>query len=267
MIIENSVNNNINLWKGKPVKHLTLKKFSLSGRNNQGRITVFHRSGGFATNRYRIIDFRRIIKLIPAKVIRFEYDPNRSSFLALILYSNGILSYILATQKMILGTNVVSANNISLTSSINEGSHLPLYLISVGTLISQIELYPGKGSQVCRSAGMFGKLLKKDFNYVFIQISNTLRIIKVRSSCFAVIGCVSNQTHLYKKVKNAGSNRLKGIRPTVRGVAMNPVDHPHGGGEGKTSGGRCSVSPWGKLTKGKPTVKKKNYFLRNNLKF
>ena len=259
--------NNNNIWKGKPIKYLTLKKFSLSGRNNQGRITVYHRSGGFVTNRYRIIDFRRVLKLIPAKVVRFEYDPNRSSFLALLLYSNGILSYVLSTQKMVLGTKILSANSISLNSSISEGCHLPLYLISVGTLICQIELYPGSGGQVCRSAGMFGKLLKKDLNYVYIQIANTLRVIKVKSTCFAVIGCISNPTHIYKKIKNAGSNRLKGIRPTVRGVAMNPIDHPHGGGEGKTSGGRCSVSPWGKLTKGKPTVKNKNYFLKNNLKF
>jgi large subunit ribosomal protein L2 len=239
------------LWKGKPVKKLTEGKTSTGGRNNHGHITVRYRGGGHK-RRYRIIDFKRQKFDVPATVERLEYDPNRSAFLALIKYSDGEQAYILAPQRIRAGDTVVAGEH----ADIKPGNALPMENIPTGTIIHNVEMKPGGGGQLARSAGTFIQLIGKDSGYAQLRLaSGELRMVPVR--CMATIGAVSNPDNKNKKIGKAGRNRWKGKKPSVRGVAMNPVDHPHGGGEGKTSGGRHPVTPWGVPTKGKRTRKKK----------
>jgi large subunit ribosomal protein L2 len=240
------------LWKGKPIKQLTEGKSSSGGRNNLGRTTVRWRGGGHK-RRYRMIDFKRLKFDVPAKVERLEYDPNRSAFLALIKYQDGELSYILAPQRIRAGDTVISGERVD----IKPGNALPMEHIPVGTIVHNVEMRPGRGGQLARSAGTFIQLIGKDSGYAQLRLtSGELRMVPVR--CMATIGAVSNPDNKNQKIGKAGRNRWKGKRPSVRGVAMNPVDHPHGGGEGKTSGGRHPVTPWGVPTKGKRTRKKKS---------
>jgi large subunit ribosomal protein L2 len=238
------------LWKGKPVKNLTEGKTSTGGRNNLGRITVRWRGGGHK-RRYRVVDFKRQKFDVPATVERLEYDPNRSAFLALIKYQDGEQAYILAPQRIRAGDMVVSGERVD----IKPGNALPMENIPVGTIVHNVEMKVGRGGQLARSAGTFIQLIGKDSGYAQLRLaSGELRMVPVR--CMATIGAVSNPDNKNTKVGKAGRNRWKGKRPSVRGVAMNPVDHPHGGGEGKTSGGRHPVTPWGVPTKGKRTRKK-----------
>lgn len=241
-----------NLWKGKPVKNLTFGLSKKSGRNNKGRITVRHKGGGHK-KLYRIIDFKRSYLYVTGTVKRFEYDPNRSALLALISYRTGILSYIIAPEDLSVGDTIISGFNVK----IKVGNALMLQEIPLGTKIHNIEMQPGKGGQLARSAGTFGTILKKfSNNYVLVQLSSGKKCF-LPSTCFATIGSVSNAKHNFINYGKAGAKRHLGIRPTVRGVAMNPVDHPHGGGEGKSKGGRPSVTPWGFITKGRKTRSKK----------
>lgn len=235
------------LHKGKPVKALTEGVNKKGGRNNQGRITVRHQGGG-AKRLYRKIDFKRTRWDIPATVERLEYDPNRTAFIALIKYQDGELSYIIAPQRLEVGDTVIT----SATADIKPGNTLPLKNIPVGTIIHNIELKPQKGAQMVRSAGTYAQLVGRDAGYAQIKLtSGELRM--VLDSCLATIGAVSNPDKMNEVSSKAGRNRHLGKRPTVRGVVMNPVDHPHGGGEGKSSGGRHPVSPWGKKTRGPKT--------------
>jgi large subunit ribosomal protein L2 len=236
------------LYKGRPekslVEGLTGNK---SGRNNNGRITMRRRGGGHK-KRYRIVDFKRQKHDMAAKVERLEYDPNRSAFIALIKYEDGELAYILAPQRLQVGDSVISGQRVD----IKPGNALPMANIPVGTIIHNVELKVGGGGQVARSAGTYVQLVGKDQGYAQLRLaSGEVRL--VRAECMATIGAVSNPDQANKKIGKAGRSRWMGIRPSVRGVAMNPVDHPHGGGEGRTSGGRHPVTPWGKSTKGKKT--------------
>jgi large subunit ribosomal protein L2 len=235
------------LHKGKPVKALTEGISSKGGRNNQGRITVRHQGGG-VKRLYRKIDFKRNRWDIPAVVERLEYDPNRTAFIALIKYQDGEMAYIIAPQRLEVGDTVVT----SATADIKPGNVLPLKSIPVGTIIHNIELKPQKGAQMVRSAGTYAQLVGRDSGYAQIKLaSGELRM--VLDNCLATIGAVSNPDKMNEVSSKAGRNRHLGKRPTVRGVVMNPVDHPHGGGEGKSSGGRHPVSPWGKKTRGPKT--------------
>lgn len=235
------------LHKGKPVKALTEGISSKGGRNNQGRITVRHQGGG-VKRLYRKVDFKRNRWDIPAVVERLEYDPNRTAFIALIKYQDGEMAYIIAPQRLEVGDTVVT----SATADIKPGNTLPLKSIPVGTIIHNIELKPQKGAQMVRSAGTYAQLVGRDSGYAQIKLaSGELRM--VLDSCLATIGAVSNPDKMNEVSSKAGRNRHLGKRPTVRGVVMNPVDHPHGGGEGKSSGGRHPVSPWGKKTRGPKT--------------
>lgn len=235
------------LWKGKAEKSLTVGLKKTGGRNNTGRITVRHIGGGHK-QKYRLVDFKRAKLNIEAQVERLEYDPNRTAFIALIKYTDGELSYILAPNGLKEGDIITSGDN----ADIKVGNTLPLINIPVGTIIHNVELKPGKGGQIARSAGAYVQLVGKDRGYAQIKLtSGELRLIN--SSCMATIGVVSNLDHRNENLGKAGRKRWMGIRPTVRGTAMNPIDHPHGGGEGKTSGGRHPVTPWGKPTKGKTT--------------
>jgi large subunit ribosomal protein L2 len=239
------------VWKGKPEKSLTVGKVKTGGRNNFGHITTRHIGGGHK-QRYRLIDFKRNKFDVPATVERIEYDPNRTAFIALIKYEDGTLSYILAPQRLKEGKSIVSGERVD----IRPGNALPLKNIPVGTIIHNIEMKPGRGGQLARAAGSYAQLTGKDYGYALLKLrSGEVRL--VRSECMATIGAVSNPDHQNIVIGKAGRNRWKGKRPTVRGVAMNPVDHPHGGGEGKTSGGRHPVTPWGLPTKGKRTRKNK----------
>ncbi|MFQ5984222.1 MAG: 50S ribosomal protein L2 [Alphaproteobacteria bacterium] len=235
------------LWKGKPVKVLTEGLKKSGGRNNMGRITVFQRGGGHK-RRYRIIDFKRRKFDVPAKVERLEYDPNRSAFIALIRYEDGDLSYILAPQRLAPGDTVIAGERVD----IKPGNALPMKNIPVGTIIHNIELKSGRGGQMARAAGAYAQLVGKDAGYAILKLGSGEQRM-VRGGCMATIGAVSNPDHQNIKWGKAGRSRWLGWRPNVRGVAMNPVDHPHGGGEGRTSGGRHPVTPWGKPTKGKRT--------------
>ena len=242
------------LYKGKPVKTLVESKSSSGGRNNAGRVTSFQRGGG-AKKAYRTIDFKRRKFDMPATVERLEYDPNRSAFIALIKYQDGELSYILAPQRLAAGDVVVSGAK----ADIKPGNAMPLSAIPIGTIVHNVEMKPGKGGQIGRSAGAYVQLVGKDAGYAQLKLrSGELRMVP--AECMATIGAVSNPDHQNEVIGKAGRNRWKGKRPHVRGVAMNPVDHPHGGGEGKTSGGRHPVTPWGQPTKGYKTrnPKKKN---------
>ena len=235
------------LYKGKPVKALTEGLTKNGGRNNYGRITA-RRIGGGAKKTYRKVDFKRNRWDIPATVERLEYDPNRTAFIALIKYEDGLLSYIIAPQRLEVGDTVVT----SATADIKPGNTLPLKNIPVGTIIHNIELKPQKGAQMVRSAGTYAQLVGRDGGYAQIKLaSGELRM--VLDSCLATIGAVSNPDNMNQVLSKAGRKRHMGKRPSVRGVVMNPVDHPHGGGEGKSSGGRHPVTPWGKKTRGPKT--------------
>ena len=238
------------LWKGRPHKPLTEGLTNTGGRNNTGRITCRHKGGGHK-KLYRVVDFKRNKLDVNATVERLEYDPNRTAFIALIKFDDGGYSYILAPQKLSVGDVVISSE----TADIKTGNCLPLKAIPVGTILHNVEMKPGKGGQIARSAGAYVQLAGKDSGFAQIKLrSGEMRLVPLE--CKATIGSVSNPDHQNVNYGKAGRKRWMGVRPTVRGVAMNPVDHPHGGGEGKTSGGRHPVSPWGKPTKGKKTRKK-----------
>lgn len=235
------------LWKGKPVKKLTRGLTSSGGRNNTGRITMWHRGGGHK-RRYRIVDFRRRKFDVGATVERLEYDPNRTAFIALITYDDGEQSYILAPQRLGAGDRVISGERVD----IRPGNAMPLRSIPVGTIIHNVELKAGKGGQMARAAGTYVQLVGRDAGYALLRVTSG-EVRMVRAECMATVGAVSNPDQQNIKLGKAGRKRWLGRRPVVRGVVMNPVDHPHGGGEGRTSGGRHPVTPWGVPTKGKRT--------------
>jgi len=240
-----------NIWKGKPHKSLTVGRHSTGGRNNLGRITSRHKGAGHK-QKYRQIDFYRKKDDMKAKVERIEYDPNRSAYVALIKYEDGVMNYIIAPNKIKAGDEIISGRNVE----IKEGNCMPLSDIPEGTDIHNIELSPNGGGKIARSAGSSAQISGSDDNYSIIKLSSG-EIRKVINTSRATIGSVSNNDHQNIKIGKAGRNRWKGIRPQSRGVVMNPVDHPHGGGEGKTSGGRDPVSPWGQSAKGLKTRKNK----------
>ena len=243
---------NPDLHKGKPHAPLLEKKSKTGGRNNNGRITVRHHGGGHKQH-YRIIDLKRNDKDgIPAKVERLEYDPNRSANIALALYADGERRYVLAAKGMQAGDIIVSG----VDAAIKAGNTLPMRNIPVGTTVHAVEMKPGKGAQIARSAGTYVQIIARDNSYVTLRL-RTGEMRKVLVDCRATIGEVGNAEHMLRQLGKAGASRWRGVRPTVRGVVMNPVDHPHGGGEGRTSGGRHPVSPWGVPTKGYKTRKNK----------
>jgi large subunit ribosomal protein L2 len=235
---------NPNLHKGRPIDALIEKKTSKAGRNNHGHITTRHQGGGHKQH-YRIVDFKRDKDGIVAKVERLEYDPNRSANIALLLYVDGERRYIIATKGMVVGQEVISGSE----APIKAGNTLPIRNIPVGTTIHCIELQPGKGAQIARSAGTSVQLLAREGNYAQVRLRSG-EIRRIHIECRATIGEVGNEENNLRKIGKAGAQRWRGIRPTVRGTAMNPVDHPHGGGEGRTGEGRVPVSPWGQPTKG-----------------
>jgi len=242
---------NNDLHKGKPFAQLLDKKSNTGGRNNLGRITTRHIGGGHKKF-YRIVDFKRDKTDIPAIVERIEYDPNRTANIALVLFKDGERKYIIAPKGIEIGQEILSSE----TTPVKAGNCMPLRNMPLGTTLHCIELKPGKGAQIARSAGTSVQLVAKDGAYVTIRLrSGEMR--KVPSDCKGVVGEVSNSEHNLISLGKAGAKRWRGVRPTVRGVAMNPVDHPHGGGEGRTSGGRHPVSPWGTPTKGYKTRKNK----------
>jgi large subunit ribosomal protein L2 len=235
------------LWKGRPVKALTEGLTKSGGRNNTGRITM-RRMGGGAKRLYRIVDFKRRKFDVPATVERIEYDPNRTAFIALIRYTDGEQAYILAPQRLAVGDTVIAG----IKTDVKPGNAMPFSGMPLGTIVHNVELKPGKGGQIARAAGTYAQFVGRDGGYAQLRLSSgELRM--VRQECMATIGAVSNQDHSNENLGKAGRNRHFGKRPAVRGVAMNPIDHPHGGGEGRTSGGRTPVTPWGKDTKGKRT--------------
>ncbi|CCJ33308.1 MULTISPECIES: 50S ribosomal protein L2 [Caloramator] len=242
------------ITKKEPEKSLVITLKKNSGRNNQGRITVRHRGGGYKI-KYRIIDFKRNKDNIPAKVTAIEYDPNRSAFIALLAYADGEKRYIIAPNELKVGDIVMSGENVD----IKVGNALPLRNIPVGTFIHNIELYPGKGGQLVRAAGGTAQLLAKEGDYAHVRLpSGEIRLIRL--DCRATVGIVGNLSHELVRIGKAGRKRHMGIRPTVRGSAMNPVDHPHGGGEGKAPIGHPGpLTPWGKPTLGYKTRKNKKY--------
>ena len=239
------------LWKGKPLKSLTVGSHSTGGRNNLGRITSRHKGAGHK-QKYRQIDFYRKKDDMKAKIERIEYDPNRSAHVALIKYEDGTMNYILAPNKIKIGDEIVSGRN----KEIKIGNCMPLSDIPAGTDIHNIELTPNGGGKLARSAGSTAQISGLFENYCIVKLSSG-EIRKIINSARATIGSLSNPDHQNIKIGKAGRNRWKGIRPQTRGVVMNPVDHPHGGGEGKTSGGRDPVSPWGQSAKGLKTRKNK----------
>jgi large subunit ribosomal protein L2 len=239
------------LWKGSPLKILTTKVGEDAGRNNIGHITVRHKSGGHKKS-FRVIDFKRDKFDLEATVERIEHDPNRTSFIALLKYSDGIFSYILAPHKLAVGDRIMSSRSLI---DVKIGNAMPLAVIPIGSIVHNIELKPGCGGAVSRSAGTYAQLVGKDGGYALVKVqSGEIRLFLL--DCMATIGSVSNLDNKNITIGKAGRSRWLGIRPTVRGVVMNPVDHPHGGGEGKTSGGRHPVSPTGKSAKGKITRKR-----------
>ncbi len=235
------------LWKGGPVKKLTEGLSESGGRNNLGRMTSRHRGGGHK-RRYRIIDFKRRKFDIPAVIERLEHDPNRSAFIALLRYEDGEISYILAPQRVKVGDKVIAGEKVD----IRPGNALPMKNIPVGTIVHNVEMKPGRGGQIARSAGSYAQLVGKDTGNALLRLASG-EVRMVRAEGMATIGAVSNPDQKNVKFGKAGRMRWLGKRPSVRGVAMNPIDHPHGGGEGKSSGGRHPVTPWGKPTKGKKT--------------
>ena len=235
------------LWKGDPLKKLTEGLTKKAGRNNRGRITARRRGGGHK-RLYRQVDFRRRKFDVPATVERLEYDPNRTAFIALIRYEDGEQSYIIAPQRVRAGDVVVSGQR----ADIKPGNAMPLKSIPIGTIVHNVELKPGRGGQIARSAGSYVQLVGRDRSYALLKLGSG-EVRMVPADCMATVGAVSNQDQANIKLGKAGRKRWLGKRPSVRGVAMNPIDHPHGGGEGRTSGGRHPVTPWGKPTKGKRT--------------
>jgi large subunit ribosomal protein L2 len=248
------------LWKGRPVKTLTKFNHRKRGRNNAGEITMWHRGGGHK-RLYRTIDFKRQKFDVTATVERIEYDPNRTAFIALLRYDDGELAYILAPQRLAVGDKVVSGEK----ADIKPGNAMPMKNIPVGTVIHNVEMKPGKGGQLARSAGTYVQLVGRDAGYAQLRLSSG-EMRMVRADCMATIGAVSNPDQQNINIGKAGRVRWRGWRPVTRGVAMNPIDHPHGGGEGRTSGGRHPVTPWGKPTKGAKTRKNKSttkYIIRD----
>ena len=239
------------LYKGRPVDALTSSMSKSAGRNNNGHITVRHHGGGHK-QQYRMIDFRRDKDGIPAKVERLEYDPNRTAHIALLCYADGERRYIIAPRGIEVGATLVSGAE----APIKPGNALPIRNIPVGTTIHCIEMLPGKGAQMARTAGASVQLLAREGSYAQLRLRSG-EIRKAHIECRATIGEVGNGEHSLRQIGKAGANRWRGIRPTVRGVVMNPIDHPHGGGEGRTAAGRDPVSPWGTKTKGYRTRKNK----------
>ena len=239
------------LWKGRPEKTLTEGLSKTGGRNNMGRMTARRRGGGHK-RLYRVIDFKRRKYDVPAKVERLEYDPNRTAFIALLRYQDGELGYILAPQRLAPGDTVLAAEK----ADIKPGNAMPLKSVPVGTIVHNVEMKPGKGGQLARAAGAYVQLVGRDAGYALLRLASG-EVRMVRAECMATIGAVSNADHGNIDLGKAGRKRWLGRRPQVRGVAMNPIDHPHGGGEGRTSGGRHPVTPWGKPTKGAKTRKSK----------
>ncbi len=239
------------LHKGPPVKRLTEGQKRPGGRNNFGRITVRWQGGGHKQS-YRIVDFKRTRHDEPATVERLEYDPNRTSFIALIKYRNGDLSYIIAPQRLAPGDVVMSGDKVD----VKPGNAMPLGAMPVGTIVHNVEMRPGKGGQIARAAGTYAQYLGRDQGYALLRL-NSGEVRRVLLQCRATVGAVSNPDHMNEVLAKAGRNVWRNRRPAVRGTAMNPIDHPHGGGEGRTKGGRHPVTPWGKPTKGAKTRKNK----------
>jgi large subunit ribosomal protein L2 len=239
------------LHKGPPVKKLTEGQKRPAGRNNLGRITVRWQGGGHKQS-YRVIDFKRAKHDQPAIVQHLEYDPNRTSFIALIKYKDGELAYIIAPQRLAAGDTVISGEKVD----VKPGNAMPLASLPVGTIVHNIEMKPGKGGQVARAAGAYAQYLGRDAGYALMRL-NSGEVRRVRLECKATVGAVSNPDHMNEVLSKAGRNVWRNRRPSVRGTAMNPIDHPHGGGEGRTKGGRHPVTPWGKPTKGGKTRKNK----------
>jgi large subunit ribosomal protein L2 len=235
------------LYKGKPVKTLTEGKTSKGGRNNAGRVTVRFRGGGHK-QAYRLVDFKRRKLDVPGKVERLEYDPNRTAFIALIRYADNELAYILAPQRLAVGDEVIAGNQVD----VKPGNAMPIANIPVGAIVHNVEMKIGKGGAIARSAGTYAQIVGRDQGYVIVRLNSGEQRL-VHGQCFATIGAVSNPDHMNTSIGKAGRSRWLGRRPHNRGVTMNPIDHPHGGGEGRTSGGRHPVTPWGKPTKGKKT--------------
>lgn len=239
------------LHKGAPVKKLTEGLTKSGGRNNTGRITMRHRGGGHK-RRYRLIDFKRRKFGVSATIERIEYDPNRTAFIALLNYEDGEQAYILAPQRVAAGDKVIAGEKVD----VQPGNASPLSGIPIGTIVHNVEIKPGKGGQIARSAGSYAQLIGRDSGYAQVRL-NSGEVRLIRQECMATMGAVSNPDNSNTNKGKAGRTRWLGRRPHVRGVVMNPVDHPHGGGEGRTSGGRHPVTPWGKPTKGKRTRSKK----------
>ena len=248
------------LWSGRPEKSLSFGLNKKGGRNNSGRITM-RRKGGGAKRLYRLIDFKRNKLDIKGTVERIEYDPNRTAFIALVNYEDGEKSYILAPQRIKVSDTIISSSS----SDIKPGNAMPFTGMPIGTIVHNVELKRGKGGQIARAAGSYAQFVGRDGNYAQLRLSSgEMRL--VRQECMATVGAVSNPDNSNQNFGKAGRNRNKGIRPSVRGVVMNPIDHPHGGGEGRTSGGRHPVTPWGKPTKGARTRTNKStnkYILRS----
>ena len=242
---------NASLYKGKPFAGLLEAQSKNAGRNNNGRVTVRHQGGGHK-QAYRVIDFKRAKDGVPGSVERLEYDPNRTANIALVCYADGERRYILANKGMVVGQQVINGSE----APIKSGNALPIRNIPVGTTICCVEMMPGKGAQMARSAGASAQLLARDSAYAQIRLRSG-EVRRVHVECRATVGEVGNEENILRKIGKAGAQRWRGVRPTVRGVAMNPIDHPHGGGEGRTSGGRTPVTPWGKDTKGTRTRKNK----------
>ena len=240
------------LWKGKPVKTLTEGLSSSGGRNNTGRMTSRHRGGGHKRT-YRIVDFKRTKFDQVGTIERLEYDPNRTAWIALVKYEDGDLAYIVAPQRLAAGDKVVSSMQ---TVDIKPGNAMPLERMPVGTIVHNVEMKPRKGGQIARSAGTYAQYVGRDAGWAILRL-NSGEQRRVHGTCLATVGAVSNQDHANISIGKAGRNRWLGKRPVNRGVTMNPVDHPHGGGEGRTSGGRHPVTPWGKGTKGNKTRRNK----------
>ncbi|NWH07675.1 MAG: 50S ribosomal protein L2 [Alphaproteobacteria bacterium] len=235
------------LYKGKPLKWLTEGQKEYAGRNNLGCVTMRWRGGGHK-KAYRVIDFRRRKFDVPAVVERLEYDPNRSAFIALIKYEDGLFTYIIAPQRLAVGDTVISGEKVD----VKPGNAMPLGAMPVGTIVHNVEFKPGAGGKIARSAGTYAQFVGRDQGYAILRLSSG-ETRKVRLECMATVGAVSNPDHFNQVIGKAGRNVWKGKRPSVRGTAMNPIDHPHGGGEGRTKGGRNPVTPWGKGTKGNRT--------------
>jgi large subunit ribosomal protein L2 len=240
------------LYKGKPVKGLTEGLTSSGGRNNYGRITARFQGGGHKRS-YRLVDFKRRKFGVPGTIERLEYDPNRTAFIALVKYEDGELSYILAPQRIAAGDQIIAAES----ADVKPGNAMPLSAMPVGTIIHNVELKPGKGGQIARSAGAYAQLVGRDQGMAILRLNSGEQRV-VHGACLATVGAVSNPDHGNINLGKAGRKRWLGKRPHNRGVTMNPVDHPHGGGEGRTSGGRHPVTPWGKPTKGKKTRSNKS---------